>query len=116
MYDNFSFETRDRVVTGYHFPCETPVKVMCIIHGIGEHMGRYQRMAEKLNAAGIAVVGMDLRGHGISSGVRGDTAPREEILADIDAMLDYAAEFYPELPITSSLHHGLNLWWTSLNQ
>jgi len=100
MYENFAFETRDRAVTGYHFPCEAPVKVMCIIHGIGEHMGRYQRMAEKLNAVGIAVVGMDLRGHGISSGVRGDTAPREEILADIDAMLDYAAKFYPGLPIT----------------
>lgn len=99
MYDNFAFETRGRAVAGYHFPCTAPQKVMCIIHGIGEHMGRYQRMAEKLNAENIAVLGMDLRGHGISSGVRGDTAPREEILQDIDAMLDYAAAFYPGLPI-----------------
>lgn len=99
MYENFAFETRERAVTGYHFPCENPKKVMCIIHGIGEHMGRYQRMADKLGEQGIAVVGMDLRGHGISSGVRGDTAPREEILKDIDAMLGYAAGFYPDVPM-----------------
>ena len=57
---------------------------MCLIHGIGEHAGRYRRMAEKLSSMGIATVSMDLRGHGISKGVRGDTAPREEVLADID--------------------------------
>lgn len=99
MYENFPFESRNKVVTGYHFPCENPKKVMCIIHGIGEHMGRYQRMADKLKEQGIAVVGMDLRGHGISTGGRGHTAPRNEVLADIDAMLDYAASFYPEVPI-----------------
>ena len=99
MYENFAFETRGKAVVGYHFPCENPKKVMCVIHGIGEHMGRYRRMADKLNHQGIAVVGMDLRGHGISSGVRGDTAPRMEILKDIDAMLDYASEFYPDVPI-----------------
>jgi len=99
MYDNFAFEVRDRAVVGYHFPCEHPQKVMCVIHGIGEHMGRYKRMAEKLREQGIAVVGMDLRGHGISKGVRGNTAPREEILKDIDAMLDYAAVLYPQVPV-----------------
>lgn len=99
MYENFAFETREKVVTGYHFSCEDPKKIVCIIHGIGEHMGRYQRMADKLKVHGIAVVGMDLRGHGISTGVRGNTAPREEILRDIDAMLDYAAGFYPGVPI-----------------
>ncbi len=99
MYENFAFETRGKAVAGYHFPCENPKKVMCIIHGIGEHMGRYQRMADKLKEQGIAVVGMDLRGHGISEGVRGNTAPRGEILKDIDAMLDYAASFYPQVPI-----------------
>jgi len=100
MYDNFAFDSRERAVTGYHFSCEKPAKVMCIIHGIGEHMGRYQRMAAVLQERGIAVIGMDLRGHGISGGVRGDTAPREEILKDIDAMLEYAAKIYPDVPIT----------------
>ncbi len=100
MYENFAFKNRDGAVCGYHFPCEEATHVMCVIHGIGEHAGRYLRMADRLSAVGIAVIAMDLRGHGISKGVRGDAAPREEVLADIDAMLQYAGIFYPGLPIT----------------
>lgn len=100
MYDNFAFEMRGRAVTGYHFPCEHASHVMCLIHGIGEHAGRYQRMAGKLIENGIAVLSMDLRGHGISSGVRGDTAPRKEVLGDVDALIEYAQELYPGRPIT----------------
>ena len=100
MYENFAFPERDKQVTGYHFFCENPSHVLCLIHGIGEHAGRYQRMARILAEKGIAIVSMDLRGHGISGGVRGDTAPRREILADVDALIMRAKEFYPQLPIT----------------
>ena len=100
MYENFAFPERDKQVTGYHFSCENPSHVLCLIHGIGEHAGRYQRMARILAEKGIAIVSMDLRGHGISGGVRGDTAPRREILADVDALIMRAKEFYPQLPIT----------------
>ena len=99
MYDNFGFEKRNNEVVGYDFPCEDPKYVMCIIHGIGECAGRYQRMADKLGARGIAVMSMDLRGHGISKGVRGDAAPRKEVLADVDALIEYAMEKYPGLPV-----------------
>ena len=98
MYENFSFEKRDRAVAGYHYPCENARYVMCLIHGIGEHAGRYKRMAGRLSEHGIAIVSMDLRGHGISRGVRGDTAPRKEVLADVDALIEYAQGFYPGLP------------------
>lgn len=100
MFDNFAFETRDKAVVGYHFPCENASHVMCLIHGIGEHAGRYRRMADMLCEKGIAVVAMDLRGHGISGGVRGDTAPREEVLKDVDELIKYAQRFYPGLPVT----------------
>ena len=100
MYENFSFEKRNREVAGYHFPCEDAKYVMCLIHGIGEYAGRYQRMARMLAEHGIAVVSLDLRGHGISLGVRGDTAPRKEVLADIDALIEYAGQLYPGLPLT----------------
>ena len=99
MYQLFDFEKRDNFVQGYHFPCAAPSHVVCLIHGIGEYAGRFQRVAEYFNRAGIAVVSMDLRGHGRSEGKRGHCAPREEILKDIDSLIEYGKEFYPGLPI-----------------
>ena len=90
MYQLFDFEKRDCIVQGYHFPCEAPHHVVCLIHGIGEHAGRFSRVADYFNHAGIAVVSMDLRGHGRSQGVRGACAPRVEVLKDIDALIEYA--------------------------
>ena len=84
MYKLFDFQKRDCIVQGYHFPCENPNHVVCLIHGIGEHAGRFSRVAEHFNEAGIAVVSMDLRGHGRSQGVRGACAPRKEVLKDIN--------------------------------
>ena len=104
MYQLFDFEKRNCIVQGYHFPCENPGHVVCLIHGIGEYAGRFSRMAEYFNKAGIAVVSMDLRGHGRSQGVRGACAPRREVLKDIDALIEYAREFYPGVPIVMYGH------------
>ncbi|MDF2987675.1 MAG: pldB [Eubacterium sp.] len=43
---------------------EHPRAVFQIFHGMGEHAGRYERIAGYLNSKGIAVVGDDHRGHG----------------------------------------------------
>ena len=99
MYQFFDFEKRDKIVQGYHFPCEDPDYVVCLIHGIGEHAGRFARVADYFGKEKIAVVSMDLRGHGRSQGVRGACAPRAEVLRDIDALIEYAREFYPNVPI-----------------
>lgn len=100
MYENFMLSERKRGIAGYRFACENPSYVMCVIHGIGEHAGRYDRMAEALAQRGIALVSMDLRGHGISAGVRGDAAPRREVLTDVDDLIEKAQEFYPGIPLT----------------
>ena len=39
-----------------------------IVHGLGEHVGRYAHVAARLNASGWSVVGYDQRGHGASPG------------------------------------------------
>ena len=48
---------------------------------------------------GLGLMGIDLRGHGLSPGKRGHTAPRSEILQDVDQLIEYARENYPGLPI-----------------
>jgi alpha-beta hydrolase superfamily lysophospholipase len=45
---------------------------LLLIHGLGEHAGRYAQFAAGLNAHGIGVVAPDLPGHGKSPGARGD--------------------------------------------
>ena len=50
---------------------ESPRGQVLILHGFGEHSGRYQALAGRLVAAGIAVHTFDHRGHGRSGGGRG---------------------------------------------
>ena len=45
-------------------PDETPSMVLQISHGMTEHIGRYEKLAQTLTQRGIAVAGFDLRGHG----------------------------------------------------
>lgn len=49
-------------------PDDEPRMTLQIAHGMTEHMGRYEKLAEALTARGIAVAGFDLRGHGKNPG------------------------------------------------
>ena len=103
MYETFKLrQTRKGDIIGYHWPLpeeKTPAKVVCIVHGIGEYGGRYDRVATRFNEAGYAVLSMDLRGHGESLGKKGTCAPRKDVLDDVSALLTYAELKYPKIPI-----------------
>lgn len=92
-------EVEQEKIAGYHWPVEDAIGVVCLIHGIGEYAGRYDRVAAAMNEKGIAVVSMDLRGHGISFGTRGHCAPRKKVLEDIDDLIAYTEQNYPEKPL-----------------
>jgi len=98
MYQNFQLDS-DVKIEGYEWKCEQTEFVICLVHGIGEHAGRYDRMAESFKEAGISMVGMDLRGHGFSSGKRGHAAPRMSILKDVDRLVEYCQREYPGIPL-----------------
>ncbi len=99
MYRNFQLLESKIKLVGYEWKVEYPKAVVCLIHGIGEHAGRYDRIGEIFQEFGIALFGMDLRGHGLSSGKRGHTAPRPDILQDIDKLIEYTRKGYPDIPI-----------------
>ena len=62
-----------------------------IVHGLGEHAGRYGQLAQWFNTHGYAVRGYDQRGHGESPGSRGVLAHQDDLLADLAVVhADYA--------------------------
>ena len=61
-----------------------------IVHGLGEHIGRYAHVAARLNAGRWSVVGYDQRGHGASPGERGRIAAGDDLLVDLAAVVDDA--------------------------
>lgn len=100
MYEKFTLRKLEKgIIRGYSWPIEAPQKVICIVHGIGEYGGRFDRVAETFRKKGMAVVALDLRGHGDSIQRKGHCAPRRAVLEDVDALLEYAEKTYPGKPI-----------------
>lgn len=64
-----------------------PKAVLCIVHGMGEHIGRYAPAAARFARDGVAVYGHDHLGHGLSGGVRGHTPSYDALLDGVDALL-----------------------------
>jgi len=68
-------------------PAEPASATLVIVHGQGEHIGRYDHFARFLCAHGYAVYGMDHRGQGHSSGVKGHIDGFEQYTADLDRFI-----------------------------
>ncbi|KXU87946.1 hydrolase [Paraburkholderia monticola] len=65
---------------------------VALLHGLAEHAGRYAAVAGRLNAAGIELVAIDLRGHGHAPGKRAYVKRFDDYLLDAQALLDAAAQ------------------------
>lgn len=72
--------------------------VVCLIHGFGEHIGRYEHVAKALVTANYIVWGLDNRGHGKSTGQRGFIPSYGQFLDDVDLLLHSAEERFPDHP------------------
>lgn len=65
-----------------------PRAVVLMVHGLGEHAGRYAHVARHLLDWGFAVRAYDQRGHGESGGVRGGVASDALLLEDLAEIVD----------------------------
>jgi alpha-beta hydrolase superfamily lysophospholipase len=63
---------------------------VALVHGLAEHAGRYAPLAQALNANGIELIAIDLRGHGDAPGRRAWTERFDEYLLDADALITEA--------------------------
>jgi alpha-beta hydrolase superfamily lysophospholipase len=76
-----------------------PRAVVCLVHGLGEHSGRYAHVAEALSKEGMILFTSDLRGHGKSGGARGHINSIEDFMGDIDMLFEQAHTRYTGLPL-----------------
>lgn len=74
--------------------------VIILVHGLGEHAGRYDHVANKLNSWGFAVRGFDQYGHGESAGPRGGLPTDNRLLVDLTDIVDSTrARMNPKTPL-----------------
>ena len=66
-----------------------------LLHGLGEHMGRYGHVASALQAAGYVVFGYDHHGHGLSSGLRGNLLSPSQLLDDVRFVIEQVRALTP---------------------
>ena len=84
---------------GRSWDINKPAGIILVIHGLGEHMGRYDSFATFFNQRNISVIGFDLPGFGQSPGKRGHGISIELMLSCLKAMVDYVASNYPTAPL-----------------
>ncbi len=80
-------------------PEQAPRAVICLVHGLGEHIGRYRHVAAALTDEGFVLIGFDQRGHGRSGGPRGHTPSYGQSMDDVALLIQQASARYPGLPM-----------------
>lgn len=85
------------------WPVDAPSAVVVIAHGASEHALRYERFAADLNAAGIAVVALDQRGHGRTGSSTGaglvGAGGGAALISDLHEVRIQAEDRYPNVPL-----------------
>lgn len=74
---------------------EVPKAVICLIHGMGEHSGRYAQWAKSFVNDGYAVAAYDQRGHGKTGGNRGHAPSFDALYDDAEVFLSKVKEYFP---------------------
>lgn len=78
---------------------DSPKANVVIVHGIFEHLKRYDYLVKKLNEEGYNVYRYDARGHGRSEGQRGDLERYEDFLLDLDIYIESIRKEHPKLKL-----------------
>ena len=85
-------------IRGWEPTNKRPKALIALIHGLGEHTGRYIHVGKTMTDAGYAFVGFDLRGHGRSGGARGHFPALNTIMQDIRQFFKFLVQRYPDIP------------------
>ncbi len=84
----FQGEAGQLAVYDWALPASQPLGTVILVHGLGEHAGRYGEVAAHLHQWGFAVRAYDQQGHGQSEGARGDMLRPGSLQADLCRVID----------------------------
>jgi acylglycerol lipase len=80
-------------------PAKKVQAAVCLVHGLGEHSGRYAHVGTTFSQAGFVLSAFDLRGHGKSGGPRGHFPSFDALMQDIHRHIALTREKYSGLPL-----------------
>jgi len=80
-------------------PEGAPKAAVALVHGVGDHSGRFPWLVEAFASAGYAVSAFDQRGHGRTEGPRVHAASYESLLRDLERHVENTRERFPGIPL-----------------
>ncbi len=97
--NEFGWKTKgNQKIYAYRWDVEDAKAVICLVHGLGEHLHRYDHMAAYYNERGFSVMSFDNIGHGKSDGKRGHLPSFQIYMDNVSELLEAAEKAYPLLP------------------
>ncbi|MFY0644635.1 MAG: lysophospholipase [Bacteroidia bacterium] len=99
MPTNFKLSNANLELHGTHYLNPLAKAQIIVIHGFGEHQGRYIHVAQEFLNDGLTVYTMDLSGHGLSDGKRGDIFSMEQYLDELEELINYVLNENKDLPL-----------------
>ncbi|MEH6705265.1 MAG: lysophospholipase [Galbibacter orientalis] len=99
QHQGFDFYCHNKRLFGQYWHGEQTKAVVILVHGMGEHSGRYTgSVIPELVHAGYVVYSFDHFGHGHSEGKRGHCPSYKAVLDTIDAVSEHKEENFSSLP------------------
>lgn len=98
-HSEFNFNIYKTDFYGQVWKATNTKAVVVLVHGMGEHSGRYNHVAKKLTENDFSVVAFDQFGHGKTSGKRGHNPSFKAVLESVTTTINKAKELFPNKPV-----------------
>lgn len=97
--ETFKENTQRHQLHGRCWKAKEPKAIVCIIHGFGEHSGRYEHVGAYFSSNSVSCYAADLPGHGLSQGNRGDVRSLQDYMLAVDLLYQKALAENPDIPV-----------------
>ena len=99
IHQEFTFNFHKTIFFGQSWQPENTKAVVVLVHGMGEHSGRYKHVAKELVKNDFGVIAFDHFGHGKTTGKRGHNPNYKAVLESISKLIEKAKEVFGNKPM-----------------